>query len=75
MTVPSWEDMSADQRQAKRLADWRNAELDFDSAEAEATYRARVDRLITPPSRSSRSRTRVPQRGFLAHAAGRDDAI
>jgi len=46
MTVLPWEDMSADQRRAKRLEDWRNAEVVFESPEAETNYRARVDRLI-----------------------------
>ena len=46
MTVLPWEDMSADQRRAKRLEDWRNAEVAFESPEAEANYRMRVDRLI-----------------------------
>jgi hypothetical protein len=46
MTVPSWEDMSADQRRAKRLEDWQEAEVAFASPEAEANYRARVDRLL-----------------------------
>jgi Uroporphyrinogen decarboxylase (URO-D) len=47
MTVPAWEHMSADQRRAKRLEHWRNAEVAFESPEAEANYRARVDRLIS----------------------------
>lgn len=45
MTGPSWKDMNAEQRRAKRLEDWRNAEAAFASPEAEAVYRARVDRL------------------------------
>jgi hypothetical protein len=46
MTVPSWRDMTADQRRAKRLEDWRQAEVAFESPEAETSYRARVGRLI-----------------------------
>lgn len=46
MTVASWQEMSAEQRLAKRLEDWRNAQLAFDSPEAEADYRARAERLI-----------------------------
>lgn len=46
MTSPSWEDMSAAQRRAKRLEDWRNAQVEFESADAAAEYRARADRLI-----------------------------
>lgn len=46
MTVPVWEEMSADQRRAKRLEDWRTAEVAFDSADAETDYRGRIKRLI-----------------------------
>lgn len=46
MAAPSWEEMSADQRRAKRLEDWRRAVVAFDSAAAEADYRARVERII-----------------------------
>jgi uroporphyrinogen-III decarboxylase len=46
MTPKSWEDMNPDERRAKRLEDWRAAEVVFESPDAEASYRARVERLV-----------------------------
>lgn len=45
-TIPSWKEMSPEQRRARRLEDWRSAEVAFESADAETNYRARVTRLI-----------------------------
>ncbi len=39
-------DLSADGRRAARLEAWRNPAVDFASLEAEAAYKARVDRLV-----------------------------
>jgi hypothetical protein len=55
----SWEDMSPDQRRAKRLDDWRNAEVDFASIDNEADYHARVDRLIAAATLSCPDRVPV----------------
>jgi hypothetical protein len=46
MTVPAWRDMSPGERTAKRLSDWLEAQVTFESPDAEAAYRARVERLI-----------------------------
>ncbi len=42
----NWAEMSADERRDARIAEWRAAEgVPFESPEAEATYRAGVDRF------------------------------
>ena len=39
-------DMTADERRAARIDAWRNPAVEFASPEAEAAYKARVDRLV-----------------------------
>jgi hypothetical protein len=39
--------MTADEKRAKRIEDWRNPPLPWASPEAEAGYKARIDRIIT----------------------------
>ncbi len=41
----SWAQMSSDERRAKRLADWLAVDVEFESSDAEAEYRARLQRL------------------------------
>ena len=46
MTVAAWPDMDAEERRAKRLADWLDPPVAFESPDAETAHRARVERLI-----------------------------
>ena len=46
MADKAWKDMTADERLASRIDAWRNADVKFASPEAEAEYRARVDRVV-----------------------------
>jgi hypothetical protein len=46
MADKAWKDMTADERRAWRIDRWRNADIPFDSPEAEAAYKARCDRLL-----------------------------
>jgi len=46
MADKSWKDMTPAERRAERIDKWRNPGASFVSAEAEADYKARVDRLI-----------------------------
>jgi hypothetical protein len=47
MSRLSWADMTADEKLAWRIERWRTPAVGFKSPEAEAGYKARVDRLIT----------------------------
>lgn len=47
MADKAWNDMTADEKLAQRLDRWRNPDVDWASPEAEATYKARCDRLRT----------------------------
>lgn len=47
MTVLGWDETTAARNRAQRIAEWQNADVAFDSAEAKAEYRARVTRLAT----------------------------
>ena len=46
MPEKAWTDMTADEKRAWRIDKWRNPDMPFDSPEAEATFKARCDRLI-----------------------------
>jgi len=46
MTEKAWAAMTAEERLAWRIDRWRNADVKFASPEAEAEYRARVDRVV-----------------------------
>ena len=46
MTEKAWAAMTAEERLAWRIDRWRNADVKFASPEAEADYRARVDRVV-----------------------------
>jgi Uroporphyrinogen decarboxylase (URO-D) len=46
MADKPWAQMTADERRAWRIDQWRNPDIPFDSPEAEAAYKARVDRLV-----------------------------
>jgi Uroporphyrinogen decarboxylase (URO-D) len=47
MAGEPWEDMTADEKLAWRIERWRHPSVEFESPEAEAAYRARLDRLIS----------------------------
>jgi hypothetical protein len=42
----AWKNMTAEERRASRIDQWRNPGLGFKSPEAEADYKARVDRIL-----------------------------
>ena len=46
MAEKPWAHMSADEKRAWRIDRWRNPPIEFKSPEAEADYKARVDRLL-----------------------------
>jgi hypothetical protein len=46
MAEKPWADMTADEKRAWRIERWRNPPVPFASPEAEADYKARLDRLI-----------------------------
>ncbi len=46
MAEKPWADMTADEKLAWRIKGWRNPGLEFANPEAQATYEARVDRLL-----------------------------
>ena len=46
MADKPWADMTADERRAWRLDQWRNAPIPFVNPQAEADYKARVDRMV-----------------------------
>jgi hypothetical protein len=46
MTNKPWKEMTAEKRLACRIDRWRNPSVEFASAEAEAEYKARVDRIL-----------------------------
>jgi hypothetical protein len=46
MADKPWTDMTADERRAWRIDAWRNPSIPFASAQAEADYKARVDRML-----------------------------
>jgi len=60
MTEKAWADLTADEKWAKRVDRWRNAAIPFAGPEAEAAYRARVDRLLA--AFALRKADRVPIR-------------
>ena len=41
-----WADLTPDEKRAKRIDAWRNPAVEFNRPEAEADYKARIDRLI-----------------------------
>ncbi len=47
MSEKDWQDMTADERRAWRIAQWREPGMDFAGPEAEAEYKARVDRFVS----------------------------
>ena len=58
MTDKPWADMTAAARRAWRLDQWRNPPIPFASAQAEADYKARVDRTVA--ASELRTPDRVP---------------
>jgi Uroporphyrinogen decarboxylase (URO-D) len=46
MTDKAWADMTPEEKRAWRIDKWRNPDVEFASPEAEATYKARVDRIV-----------------------------
>jgi len=46
MAEKPWVDMSADEKRAYRIERWRNPGVPFASPEAEAEYKARIDRVL-----------------------------
>jgi hypothetical protein len=46
MAEKPWAQMTPDERRSWRIDRWRNPDIPFDSPEAEAAYKARVDRLL-----------------------------
>ena len=46
MAEKPWAQMTAEERRAWRVERWRNPDMEFDSPEAEAAYKARVDRML-----------------------------
>ncbi len=42
----AWADMTAEEKRAKRISDWRDPPVEWASPEAEAEYKARVDRVV-----------------------------
>jgi hypothetical protein len=46
MAEKTWNDMTPEERRAWRIDRWRNPDVVFVSPEAEATYAARIDRVI-----------------------------
>jgi len=46
MTEKAWKDMTPAERRAARIEKWRDPGIEFASPEAEADYKARVNRLI-----------------------------
>ncbi len=55
-----WTQMTADEKRAVRIDRWRNAPIPFASPQAEADYKARVDRLVA--ALELREPDRVPVR-------------
>ena len=72
MAEKSWADLTPDERRAKRIERWRNPPVPFASPEAEADYKARIDRLITALSLEKPDRVPISlQTGFWpAQSAG-----
>jgi hypothetical protein len=46
MTEKVWTDMTPAERRAWRIEKWRNPDIEWKSPEAEAEYKARVDRIV-----------------------------
>ena len=46
MAEKTWAEMTPEERRAFRIDKWRNPEVEFKSPEAEAAYKARVERLV-----------------------------
>ncbi len=46
MAERPWADMTPEERRAWRIERWRNPDIEFKSPEAEADYKARVDRIL-----------------------------
>jgi len=46
MADKAWEDMTPEERRAWRIDRWRNPDVEWASPEAEAEYKARVDRIV-----------------------------
>ena len=47
MSAKAWEDMTPEERRAWRVDRWRNPQIEFASPEAEADYKARIDRILS----------------------------
>ena len=71
MADKAWADMTAEERRAWRIEGWRNPDIEFASPEAEADYKARVDRILA--AIDLRTPDRVPVRlntGFWPAKSG-----
>src|ERR1035437_8772876 len=45
-TEKPWADLTPEEKRAKRIERWRNPSIEFASPEAQATYGARLDRVL-----------------------------
>jgi hypothetical protein len=71
MAEKTWTDMTSDERLAGRIEKWRNPGIQFASPQAEADYKARVDRVVA--AIELRKPDRVPVRlntGFWPAKSG-----
>jgi hypothetical protein len=71
MAEKTWTDMTSDERLAWRIDRWRNPDIQFASPQAEADYKARVDRVLA--AIELRKPDRVPVRlntGFWPAKSG-----
>ena len=63
----AWDDMTPDERRAWRIDSGATPDVPFASPEAEADYKARVDRILAAINlREARPGARAPQHGLLA---------
>ncbi len=67
MAEKAWADMTPAERRAWRIDKWRNPDVPLASPEAEAEYKARVDRILAAIDlREARPGAGAPQHGLLA---------
>ncbi len=77
MAERPWADMTPEERRAWRIERWRNPDIEFKSPEAEADYKARVDRILAAINlREARPGAGEPHRRLLAGSVlGGTDSI
>ena len=72
MAEKPWADMTPEERRAWRIERWRNPDISFASPEAEADYKARVDRLLAAINLEKPDRVPVqPHRRASGRQCGR----